>query len=191
VKPIAPAQLFERYGVDPKVLQWTGRPRKGVVLRSGDWIVVPVALVFVVCILLPVAAMLQTQGPGAWILQLIALVFLTLVLLVFFGRFFWDAYKRGGTYYGLTSDSALILRQGLGAGLQRVFLPTVPAINFTPSSSGGGTIFFGNSTPWYSRLDLSTESSVPAFEVIPDGWRVYQLCLSAQHQPHAQALLTT
>ncbi len=172
--------LFAKFGVDPHELVWSGRPYQGLVLRTGDWFVVPVGLVVVVCVLIPVSDMLQSRGPNAWLAQLLAILLLALVLSVLFGRLFWDAYKRSITFYGLTSDSALILRHGLGAGIQRVFLPSVQTLNFNGPARGNGTILFGSSMPWYARMDLSTEPSVPAFEGIPDAWHVYDLCLRAQ-----------
>jgi hypothetical protein len=180
------AQLaFAKYGVDTSEIQWSGRPCQGLILRSGDWFVIPVGLVVVCSLLLPVSDMLQARGPNSWVPQLLAILLLALVLAVLFGRLFWDAYKRGATYYALTADSALILRRGLGGGIQRVFLPTVQTLNYSPSANGTGTILFGNSTPWYSRMDMSTEPSVPAFEGVADAFRVYDLCLRAQRSDYS------
>ncbi len=126
--------------------------------------------------------MVLRSGAAPWFFKLWGIPFLVAGFYVTIGRFMWDAYRRSTTYYALTSDCALIVREGLGGGIQRVYLPAIQQIGFKLSPDGSGTISFGGPQPayGYGYWNWGGGPLVPSFEDIPEARSIYDLCVSAQ-----------
>jgi hypothetical protein len=179
-------KVFAQHGVDPSELRWTGRPHMGLLVRSQDQILIPESLLLAGFALFATEAILRLGGPrfngpgfaATWVPAAI-LTFYAVI-----GRFMWDVYRRSVTYYGVTSDSALILQlQGLGGGLRRIYLPAIGSLGFDLASDGSGTIAFGDPNAIYrgSAWQWYAATQVPSFEGIPDARHVYALCEAARH----------
>jgi hypothetical protein len=171
-------QVFARCGIELGDLRWTGRPREGLLFNNQDVLLVPFSLLWGSFAIFWETAMLRN---GTLAFVLFGVPFLLAGFYFVIGRFMWDAYRRGKTYYGLTSDSALILQEGLGGGVRRVYLPAVGSLGFSLASDGSGSIAFGDPSPAYWGGYWTLGGGVPSFEGIPDARRVYDLCLRAQH----------
>jgi hypothetical protein len=181
-------QVFAKHGIEPSELRWTGRPRMGLLSRRQDLLRIPESLLLVTFVVLTALALLRPGGPDLAVYYWVPVALAVSYMVV--GRFMWDAYRRSVTYYGLTSDSALILQlHGLGGGVQRLYLPAVAAISFHPSSDGSGTIAFGDPNfPYRPAWDWYGGPSVPSFEGIPNARHVYDLCEAARRGEASDAL---
>ena len=120
------------------------------------------------------------RGGAPFFFRLWGIPFVLYGIYFMIGRFFWDAYRRSTTWYGLTADSALILREGLAGSVQRIYLPAITTIGLDLGSDGTGTISFGDSPSlWQSRRNWSG-TPVPSFEGVANAQGVYDLCAASQ-----------
>jgi hypothetical protein len=180
-------RAFAKCGVASSDLKWTGRPPSGILLRRVDTLLVPFSLMWG-----GFAIFWETmvvRGGAPFVFRLWGIPFVLVGIYFMIGRFFWDAYLRSTTWYGLTTDSALILREGLGGSVQRVYLPAITTIGLELGSDGTGTISFGDSgqSLWQSRRNWSG-TPVPSFVGVADAQSVYDLCGASQgHVPVQRA----
>lgn len=175
--------LFQKFGVEPGELLWSGRPPAGLRFNRSDFFMIPFSLIWLGFVSVFMGAALVHGGA----MLLFGIPFLCVGLYVVAGRFVWDAYRRRGTRYGVTADSAVIVRDGIGGGAQRIYLPSTPRIAIEPQGNGAGTIIFGQPPVIGSQSAVwSGGLGVPAFEGIPDVSRVYDLCITAQRGANCQ-----
>ena len=171
-------------------LLWTGRPAGGVRFSRSDWYLVPFSLLWASFAVFWETEVIHSGAP--LIMKLWGIPFILIGIYVVAGRFFADAYRRGATWYAVTPDAALILRQGLGGGLQRLYLPSIHSIGLVLGQGGSGSISFGN-PPVASGLGgrgfgiWSGAPYVPSFEGIDDAQRVYDLCIKGQRSATSAA----
>lgn len=173
-------RTFARFGVASDDLRWTGRPPSGIRLRAADIFLIPFSLMWGGFAIFWETAVISS-GAGFFAIWGIPFVLIGIYLIA--GRFFWDAYRRSVTRYGLTADSALIVRGGLRPTVRRIFLPTVSSLSLNLRADGSGTIWLGDSSiahVWSSWASWSGESAVPCFEAIPEAQSIYDLCIDAQ-----------
>jgi hypothetical protein len=177
-------RVFASYGIAPEELLWTGRPPAGIRLRRADIYLIPFSLMWAGLAILWESAALIGHAP--WFFRLWGIPFVVVGLYISVGRFFWDSYRRGKTWYGLTADSALILIEGSRRSLQRLYLPSVSSIGLDLSANGTGTISFGDvPARWFAGEGWNGWSGgplVPSFEGIPDAQQVYELCGGSQRR---------
>ena len=177
--------VFSRYGIKPEELLWSGRPYAGLRLRTTDALQIPFSLMW--CGFAIFWETMVLRGGAPFFFALWGIPFVAAGLYFVAGRFFWDAYRRSVTYYGLTNDAALIVRTALGGGVERIYLPAVTGLNLQLSADGSGTILFAQLPqlgPFTSSWrDWSGKPAVPAFEYVPDAQRVFDLCTQAQRRP--------
>jgi hypothetical protein len=76
-------------------------------------------------------------------------------LYVIVGRFFVDAWRRGQTEYGVTSERVIIVRGGFSSSLTSLDAPTLTDITLDAKQNGNGTITFGP-TSFTSSLYVGT-----------------------------------
>jgi hypothetical protein len=172
---------FARFGLDSDELQWIGRPPAGLRLRRADIFLIPFSFVWCGFAILVAVGAAGSRAP--WPLLLVAAFFVAIGLYVTIGRFWWDAYRRSTTWYGLTGDAALMLREGLGGSVQRIYLPSLDSLDLRLKPDGTGTISFGKAPAigaYSSWAIWSGGPAVPTFEEISDAKRVYNLCVAAQ-----------
>ncbi len=101
------------------------------------------------------------------------------------GRFFVDAYRRGRTYYALTSDRVLIL-SGITSRTVRSFpLGGLGEVTLTERDDRSGSIMFGpgagpagwtGAAAWPAR----GRQASPGFEMAEEARQVYQQLRAAQ-----------
>lgn len=185
---LPPTRIFEQYSVPSGDLLWIGRPASGIRFRRSDAFYVPFSLMWGGFAIF--WEMMAVSSGGPLFMKLWGLPFVAVGLYMIVGRFIFDASRRSQTWYGVTSDSALILRQGLGGGLERLYLPAVQKINLELSQSGTGTVTFGERavTSWFGGgggQNWGGGPDVPSFERIVEAQRVYDLCLKAQRSTAA------
>jgi Bacterial PH domain len=113
------------------------------------------------------------------------LPFLLFGLYMNFGRFPLDARRRNRTYYAVTDRRIIIVSGLVSREVQSISLRNLPNVVLGARGDGSGTITFGDKDPLtamygslYGRVFLGP--GVPAFEMIEDARRVYDLILRAQ-----------
>jgi hypothetical protein len=148
---------------------WTGAPRRGLVLRTSDLLLVPFSLVWGGFAFFWEWQVLQKGAPV--FMAFFGVPFVLMGLYITVGRFLVDARRRSRTTYTLTSER-VIIRSGI-AGLTTTSLQlrSVGEVHVSERSDGSGTITFG-SAPMPFRAFQGTSwpgaPQVPAFEMIPD-----------------------
>ncbi len=125
----------------------------------------------------------QTTAPP--IFRLVGAAFVAIGLYMIFGRFIYDAWLRSNTYYGLTTERALIVRRTLEESVRSIALKTLGDVTLTVGKDLSGTITLGNDTPGSPWLDFSPWNrsyyvSAPRFERIERAGEVYEQVRDAQ-----------
>jgi len=177
---------FDVFGVSANQIRWSGMPAGGLKLRRSDALAIPFSLMWGGFALFWEVTSFNSGAPLFFRLWGIPFVLIGLYMII--GRFFWDAYIRANTWYGLTDDSALFLRRGLGGGIASVSLPSVNNLSLQLQPDGSGTIYFGDVPSFQQEMGRpgrSYGSAVPAFRYIPHASAVYEKCQAAQRRSAA------
>jgi hypothetical protein len=155
-------------------VRWSGRPRRGLVLRAGDAYTIPFSLVWsALTTFMAVSVLRQPSdpGPGAFVVVVLCVVGLYCVV----GRFVVDLVRRQGLSYELTGTEAIVRSR---SGTTVVSLAAAPCIALRRELGGSGTILLG----YGGRGDYSWLGwgfGVAAFEAIPDAEAVFERCIVA------------
>jgi hypothetical protein len=162
-------------------LLWSGRPRGGLLLRPSDALAIPFSLMWCGFAVFWEASVLKSNSPfffGLW-----GIPFVAIGLYMVFGRFVVDAYRRARTFYGVTNQRVLIKQVGPGGRLRSLSLRSLPEINVSERSDGGGRISFGaqglaawnRNASWWGSNDAQ-----PAFELASGLREVQEVLHKAQ-----------
>lgn len=182
-----PSATISAHLIPGERLLWAGRPKQGLLLRSEDIFIIPFSIIWS---FIPVSVMMSRITTGEGQIGILNVLFLGFGLYLLMGRFPVDIWLRSRTYYGLTNERAIIVNGLNSSKVRSVDLETLSEINLTERSSGKGTIelgktkygFFGllstRAVPWPGTGQYMT----PAFEIITDARRVYDLIIQAHHQ---------
>jgi hypothetical protein len=161
-----------------EALLWAGRPRQGVILRGSDVFLIPFSLMWGGFAIFWESSVILSGAPFFFMLWGIPFVLVGLYLIV--GRFFVDSWMRARTYYGVTTDRAVIHKQGLGQHTTSLDRARLPNIQLVERKDGRATIRLG-STPAWGRMYEGFQwpgagrHMPPSFEQISDGRRVFDL----------------
>lgn len=171
----------EQLGADEHLL-WSGQPRMGLRLRPADVFMVPFSLLWGGFAIFWEWSVVKQGAPFFFMLWGIPFVLVGFYLIV--GRFFWDAYRRSQTYYGVTNQRALIVTKGLGAKVKSLQLRTLTDVTLTTSRDGSGSIQFGpaqaGAAGWLGGSGWPGMQVIAAFEMIDDAKRTYEILRQAQ-----------
>ena len=164
-------------------LLWSGQPKQGLMLRHSDAIQIPFSLLWGGFAIFWETMAIAGRAPFFFMLWGIPFVLVGLYMIV--GRFFVDAAQRAKTYYAITNERILIVSGLLMRNVRTLSLKTLSDINLGVKGNGSGTITFGPSHPmsfWYSNFSWPGMGryTSPAFEMIDDARRVYELIRQAQ-----------
>lgn len=175
------APLRAQLGHDEHLL-WSGRPPQGIRFQRADVLTVPFSLMWGGFAFFWEWMALRSDGP--LFMKLWGIPFVLVGLYMIAGRFFWDAYQRTKTSYGLTDQRILIVQQGRSAKAKSLGLATLGEMTLTTTSDGTGSIQFGTNTlPWSASWGgggWPGTQGPPAFESIPDAKRVQDMIRQAQ-----------
>lgn len=163
---------------------WAGVPRQGIVLRPGDAFMIPFSLLWGGFAFFWEASVLRAGAPPFFALWGVPFVLMGIYVII--GRFFVDARRRARTTYAVTTER-VIIHSGLRT-LETTSLPlrTLADMTLSERADGSGTITFGAAGPLAMRMAPAGwpgAPQVPAFELIPDARRVYQILRDAQRAP--------
>jgi hypothetical protein len=174
----------EEIDTDERIL-WSGLPKQGLILRPSDAFVIPFSLLWGGFTILWETMAVTSGAPISFMLWGIPFVLVGLYLIV--GRFFVDAKQREKTYYALTNERVIILSGLFRRDIRSLNLKNLSDINLSVKNDASGTIMFGPSHPmawWYSGLAWPGmgRNTTPAFEMINNAKRVYDLLRKAQRE---------
>jgi hypothetical protein len=165
-------------------LLWWGQPAAGLRLRPSDAVMIPFSLMWGgFAIFWEVAVLTISDSPGFF--PLFGIPFVVIGLYLIAGRFFADAAIRARTYYALTDRRVIIVTGFFSRTVRSVNLRTAPEIGLREMRNGLGTVSFaspvtGRDRSWNHSGPDGMSRLVPAFELITDARRVYELALGRQ-----------
>lgn len=168
---------------------WSGMPRQGLMLRQTDLALIPFSVIWAGFTVHWEWTVVRGRAP-LWFAAF-GIPFLCLAVYFTVGRFFYDARRRAGTAYGLTTERVLISRRGFGGSLMSFDLASLPAMSLTQQSNGLGSIAFGHPVWPGTRPSWGGTPPVPTFELIPDAKAVYDQVRAARDAVLAAAIAPT
>jgi hypothetical protein len=175
-------ELEREMGHSEKLL-WSGRPVQGLKLQRSDLYTVPFSLLWAGFAVFWTASVYRSGAPPFFALFGALFVLIGLYLVV--GRFFYDAWQRARTYYGLSNKRVLIVHKSGNRRITSLALASLDEINFTESTGGGGSLQFGRDSLYGSKMlgtswPGTSRHMAPRFELADDARRVYDLILRAK-----------
>ena len=164
-------------------LLWTGKPRRGLVLRSSDIYLIPFSLLWGGFAFFWETMVIKSNGPLLFRVWGIPFVLIGIYMII--GRFFVDAWKRSNTVYGITADR-IIIRSGLvGRTVKSLNIRTISDITLTQKRDGSGTISLGPSETrnnMMQGMEWPGAKQPPRLELIDDVKEVYDKIIALQRQ---------
>jgi len=165
-------------------LLWAGKAPAGLILRSSDWVNIPLAALFCAFTAFWEKTVLTTPAPAFFRLWGIPFVAAGLYGLV--GRFIVESYLRATTYYAVTDQAAYVIRTDRFPIVRRYAGSALDAAQLEPESNGSGNIRFvavpspfGQRT-WYGGSYAAWSlSTVDAFYSVANVADVYRLVTEA------------
>jgi hypothetical protein len=159
---------------DGEKLLWNGMPSDGVLFRPSDWFAIPFSLLWGGFAFF--WEYMAVKGGAPFFFELFGVPFVAVGLYITVGRFFYDGWLRANTYYGLTDQRAIIVKDLFSRSVQSVSLRVLDNVDFSPRGDGSGTITFGQpSNYWFGFGNRYGPPPPPAFEAIADASHVNSL----------------
>ena len=162
-------------------LVWSGAPRQGIVWRTSDVALVPFSLMWG-----GFAIFWETMAlRGApFFFALWGLPFVAIGLYLMIGRFFYDAWRRQHTYYGLTNQRAIIATRTPARTLRSYAVASLTNVVLQESGNGTGSILLGPSavpSTWNRQTAMLSMNIDNSFEMISEPRKVFDLIRETQH----------
>jgi hypothetical protein len=162
-------------------LIWTGKPGKGLLLRSSDWFLIPFSFVWFGGVLS--SSNFSILRLDQFSVDFFMIPFYLVGIYMSFGRFIIDMVQRANTIYGVTNNR-ILTRSGLfSKTTSSVPIKSLYEISINENKNKRGTIRFGPSSlnqKVFTSNRYTAEEQIPAFEMIDDVRDVYQLILKNQ-----------
>jgi hypothetical protein len=178
--------------LDPgEKLLWSGQPKQGVRLQPQDALMIPFSLMWGGFAIFWEASVLgiihlnnRTSQPTPFFFALWGIPFVLIGLYMIVGRFFYDAALRKKTYYAVTNQRLIILKNLFTFSLASFDLESFSNLNINERSDGSGDILFGTPSPlqwmassgWYNAQNYR----IPGFYFIPNAREVFSLIRDTQ-----------
>lgn len=163
-------------------LLWSGRPVQGVRLQRSDALFIPFSLLWGGFAFFWEFMVLRDGAPLFFRLWGIPFVLVGIYLIV--GRFFWDAWRRARTMYGVTDRRIIILSNAPSRSTRTLNLKGLREVTLTERRDGSGDIVFGMPPlfGWHSTRGgwPGTGARGPTFELVPRAREVYNVVRQAQ-----------
>lgn len=156
-------------------LQWSGRPKTGIVFRKEDAYLIPFSLLWCGFAIFWLVGSLQTSE--SLMFSLFGVPFVLIGLMMVFGRFVVDARSRANTIYGLTNDRIIIKSGIFSKQIKSMNINALMALEYTEKPDGSGTIDLGPKNPrsnmGHGMSWMSNVETQPQLEFIPNVRQVY------------------
>ncbi|MFC4634800.1 PH domain-containing protein [Dokdonia ponticola] len=164
-----------------ETLLWTGQPKKGILFRSSDIVLIPFS--FLWC---GFAIFWVVMASQAGLFALFGIPFVIVGLVFAFGRFIIDAKQRAHTFYGITEDRIIIKSGVFSKSIKSLQIKTLSDIEYNEKNDGSGTIsigpknpmmIWGNGMNWWPGMKANTQ-----LDSIPEVRKVYNQIIEIQKQ---------
>jgi len=169
-----------------ETLLWSGMPAQGVRFHSSDLLLIPFSLLWGgFAVFWELSAV---KNGASFFFTLWGVPFVLVGLYITVGRFFFDAYQRNRTYYGLTNQRAIIVTGVWSRRVTSIALKSLQDTALSERADKRGTIRLGPASP-LSGMFTGTgwpgiaRSTPPTFDMIPDARKVYEQLRSTQASP--------
>lgn len=189
---------LDRY-LDPgEKLVWSGRPKQGLRLQAGDVFVIPFSLMWggfaffweaSVLGLTPLTihTHVAMHGGAPLLMAIWGIPFCLVGLYMIFGRFFFDAYARCKTWYGVTDRRAIVLKSAFSTNITSFDYNNLTNLNLVERKDNSGDILFGFPGPWGNIGGSDWPSSrraprTPGFYLLPQARTTYNLIRELQQK---------
>lgn len=174
----APEALKRRLDTGEALLWW-GMPKRGILFRRRDLLLVPFSLLWGGFAIFWESLALTHGAPLFF--ALFGLPFVVIGLYFIGGRFVHDAWRRARTFYGVTPERVVIVS---GDTVQSLSLRQLPETTLQEKSDGSGFLTFGSAALPFGGManPWSGKPAVPTFEAIPDAGAVHDLIRRTQAQ---------
>jgi hypothetical protein len=163
-------------------LLWWDQPKQGIVLRSGEGVLILILLLWTACTCIPLYLLADYTGmldDGIFAKLAIAAVVLNIAYSLIW-PFLSDAWRRKRLFYGLT-DKRIVF--ATADDFRSIRLESLGEITLKESKQGEGSITFGYAGAWTGY------PSEPIFEDVKDARRVFTMVRDAQRRAKDYALL--
>lgn len=135
--------------IEPKEkLLWADQPAQGIKLRGSDVFMIPFSFLWGGFAIFWEYSVMKSGAPLFFLL--FGIPFVLIGLYIIFGRFYVEAKQRKNTFYGVTNERVIITSGLFRKKVKSLNLRTLTDISLSESSSGSGSITFGNTTPFSS-----------------------------------------
>jgi hypothetical protein len=144
-------------------IAWIGKPNSSVIFHKQDLFLIPFSLLwggFAIFWEGSVAGFWNhgTRN-GAWIFGMIwGIPFVVIGQYLIWGRFIYDLWLKGRTYYAVTNRRVIVLQKGWSQKIVAAHLDSVPALTKEGSDAGPGTLSFAPNTSFFSGFQGASSS---------------------------------
>jgi hypothetical protein len=148
-------QPTQRYLSPGERILWSGQPKQGIAFCRSDLLAIPFSLMwggFAIFWNVGVWTDVNTGTADDWFFRLWGLPFLAVGIYLIVGRFFYDAWVRRRSYYAVTNQRVLILRNWPTLKLTSREIRSLPMVELTEHRDGTGTIAFDSEAVGYSSV---------------------------------------
>jgi hypothetical protein len=185
---LAESEITAQLDADEKLL-WSGRPGRGLALRSSDIIMIPFSLFwagFAFFWEYEVVSSAKDSFMMIW-----GIPFVLVGIYILFGRFIVDKMNRDKTSYGVTSKRVIIISGLFGRKVKSLNTKSLSEISLEKKGDGSGTITFSPLASGFGWAQSSgwpgaDKYAAPSFDMIPNAKEVYDLIIKTQNSPQSQ-----
>jgi hypothetical protein len=177
--------------LDPgEKLLWSGQPKQGIRLQASDAIMIPFSLMWGGFAFFWEASVLglvklnnhNQSGPPLF-MALWGIPFVLVGLYMIVGRFFFDSATRKKTWYGVTDQRLIILKQLFSRSVNSFDYANLTNLNLVERGDHSGDILFGLPISPVTFGNRTNRNPVtPGFYLLPDARNIFNLVRSAQQQ---------
>jgi hypothetical protein len=167
-------------------LLWSGQPLQKVIFHRRDFFAIPFSLLWGgFAIFWEWGVTGHFSKPAPYFFTLWGIPFVLMGQYMIWGRFFYIAWRKGRTFYGVTNKRVLVLSTGWSRKVTDGYLRSLTSVSITTRSDGIGTIEFApepdTQTGWssWSRSSRNNQLDIDltrlTFFDIADARSIYQL----------------
>lgn len=176
-------------------LLWAGQPDRKVLFHRSDWFAIPFSLMwggFAIFWEGGVLGYFSFSKPdhAPLFMVLWGIPFVLMGQYLIWGRFFYTAWKKTRTYYGITNRRVIVLITGPSRKIIDGYLNRLDSVTLTTRADGIGTIEFSpepKKSYWgdsrrRNNFPMDIDLSRLVFFDIPDAKTIYQLIQSERER---------
>ncbi|MGH7703675.1 MAG: PH domain-containing protein [Gemmatimonadales bacterium] len=164
-------------------LLWAGQPQGGIRFRATDAFLIPFSFLCGGFAIFWEISVIRIGAP--LLFRLWGVPFVLAGLYLISGRFFVDAYRRGRTYYALTSDRVMIVSGITKRIVRSLPLGSLGEVTLSERDDRSGNIVFGPGMGPTGLIGAGALRAVgpqagPGFEMVEQARQVYEQLRAAQ-----------